>query len=251
MWIMLSREALNEKPSGIDYRIVLANGEERTVHAQSEVIFDENNIPIRVKGIIQDITERKRAEEKIQTLANAVESSNDAIITVSLDGIITSWNKAAEQIYGYSAEEILGKDVSILEPDNIKGEIKQFSEKIKQGKKIQHYETLRLRKDGTIINISVTLSPIFDVTGKLVAISGIVRDITERIRAEEALRESEARLRRFYESDMLGVFYFNLDGSITDANDKLLEIVGYTREDLQAGKVNWDKMTPPEYRSIG
>ena len=244
------RKALNEKPSGIDYRIVLANGEERTVHAQTEIIFDEKNIPIRVKGIIQDITERKRAEEKIQTLANAVESSNDAIITVSLDGIITSWNKAAEQVYGYSAEEILGKDVSILEPDNIKGEIKQFSEKIKQGKKIQHYETSRLKKDGTIINISVALSPIFDVTGKLVAISGIVRDITDRIKAEEALRESEARLRRFYESDMIGVFYYNLDGSITDANDKLLEIVGYTREDLQAGRVNWDKMTPPEYRPL-
>ena len=79
-----------------------------------------------MKGIIQDITERKRAEEKIQTLANAVESSNDAIVTVSLEGIITSWNKGAEQIYGYSAEEILGKNVSILEPDNIKGEIKQF-----------------------------------------------------------------------------------------------------------------------------
>ncbi len=244
------KKSFNGKPSGIDYRIVLDNGEERIVHSESEVIFDENNIPIRAKGIIQDITESKRAEEKIQTLANAVESSNDAIVTMSLDGIITSWNKAAEQIYGYLAEETLGKDVSILEPDNIKGEIKHFSEKIKQGKKIQHYESSRLKKDGTIINISVALSPVFDATGKLVAISGIVRDITERIKAEEALRESEARLRRFYESSMIGVYYFNLDGSITDANDKLLDIVGYTREDLQAGKINWDKMTPPEYRQL-
>jgi PAS domain S-box-containing protein len=166
---------------------------------------------------------------------------------LSLDGIITSWNKAAEQTYGYLAEELLGKDVSILEPESLKGEIKQFSEKIKQGKKVQHYETSRLRKDGTIINISVSLSPIFDITGKLVAISGIVRDVTERIKAEKALRESEARLRQFYESDMIGVFYYNLDGSITDANDKLLEIVGYTREDLQAGEVNWNRITPPEY----
>ena len=185
------KKSFNGKPSGIDYRIVLDNGEERTVHSESEVIFDENNIPIRAKGIIQDITESKRAEEKIQTLANAVESSNDAIVTVSLDGIITSWNKAAEQIYGYSAEEILGKNVSILEPDNLKGEIKQLSEKIKQGKKIQHYETSRLKKDGTIINISVALSPIFDASGKLVAISAIARDITERIKAEEALANIE------------------------------------------------------------
>ena len=127
----------------------------------------------------RDITESKKAEEKIQTLANVVESSDDAIITKSLDGIITSWNKGAEQIYGYLAEEVLGKNISILEPDNLKGEIKQLIEKIKQGEKIQHYETLRLKKDGTIINVSVTLSPVFDASGKLVAISAIARDITE------------------------------------------------------------------------
>ncbi len=99
-------------------------------------------------------------------MANAVESSNDAIITESLDGIITSWNKGAEQIYGYSAEEVMGKNISILEPDNLKGEIKQLIEKVKQGEKIQHYETLRLKKDGTIINVSVTLSPVFDCIWK-------------------------------------------------------------------------------------
>ncbi|OEU41627.1 hypothetical protein BGV40_13935, partial [Methanosarcina sp. Ant1] len=245
-----TKEALKGKPYSIDFRIVLADGEERIVHEEGEVVFDEKNIPIRMTGTIQDITEFKKAEEKIQRLANAVESSNDAIVTESLDGIITSWNKAAEQIYGYSAEEILGQNVSILEPDNVKGEIKQFSEKIKRGEKIQHYESSRLKKDGNLINVSVTLSPIFEASGELVALSAIVRDVTERKRAEEALRESEARLRRFYESGMFGVLFFNLDGSITDANDKFLEIVGYTREDLQAGRVNWDKMTPPEYRLL-
>ncbi|WP_410507125.1 PAS domain S-box protein [Methanosarcina hadiensis] len=240
-----------EPEKGIEYRIVLSSGEERTVHSQAEVIFDKHRVPVRVKGIVQDITERKKTEERIRILANAVESSNDAIVTLSFDGMITSWNRAAEHIYGYPVEEVIGKDVSILEPDNIKGEIKQFSERIKQGKKVQHYETLRLRKDGTIINVSVTLSPVFDLTGKLVAISGIIRDITERIRAEEALRESEARLRQFYESDMIGVFYYNLDGSIFDANDKFLEIVGYMREDLQAGEINWNMMTSPEYNPHG
>ena len=129
------KELLSGKPYNIDHRIVLANGEERTVHIQSEVIFDEKNIPIRMKGIVQDITERKKAEEKIQILANVVESSNDAIVTRSLDGNIISWNKGAEKIYGYSAEEILGKNISIFEPDNLKGELKQLSEKIKQGRK--------------------------------------------------------------------------------------------------------------------
>ena len=136
------------------YFVPTPNGEERVVHAQSEVICDEENIPVRTRGTIQNITERKRAEEKIRTLANAVESSNDAIITESVDGIITSWNKGAEIIYGYLAEEVLGKNFSILEPDNLKGEIKQLVEKIKQGKEIQHYETSRLKKDGTAISES-------------------------------------------------------------------------------------------------
>ena len=244
------KRALNGKPFSIDHRIISADGENRVVYAQGEVVFDKKNSPIRMRGTVQDITERKKAEEKIQTLLNAVESSNDAIVTESLEGNITSWNKSAEQIYGYLAEEILGKNVSILEPDNIKGEIKQLIEKIKQGKRICHYETLRLKKDGILINISITLSPIFDASGKLVAISAITRDITERKQAEKALRESEARLRRFYESSLIGVFYYYLDGSITDANDKFLEIVGHTREDLQAGRVNWKKMTPPEYRFL-
>ncbi len=169
------KRALNGKPFSIDHRIISADGENRVVYAQGEVVFDKKNSPIRMRGTVQDITERKKAEEKIQTLLNAVESSNDAIVTESLEGNITSWNKSAEQIYGYLAEEILGKNVSILEPDNIKGEIKQLIEKIKQGKRICHYETLRLKKDGILINISITLSPIFDASGKLVAISAITK----------------------------------------------------------------------------
>ncbi len=144
-----------------------------------------------MKGIVQDITERKKTEEKIQSLANIVESSNDAIITVSLDGIITSWNKGAEQIYGYSSEEIIGKSVSVLAPDNLKDETKKLIEKVKLGEKIQHYETSRLRKDNKLIYVSIVLSPVFDASGELVAISAIVRDITQRLEAEKSLVKAE------------------------------------------------------------
>ena len=111
--------------------------------------------------IFRDVTERKKAEEKIRSLVNIVESTDDAILTKSLDGVIISWNKGAEKIYDYLAEEVLGKNVSIIEPENRKGEINQLIEKIKQSESIRQYETLRLKKDGTIINVSITLSPVF------------------------------------------------------------------------------------------
>jgi PAS domain S-box-containing protein len=148
------KKAFNGEPFDIEFKIVIANEEERTVHVQTEVIFNEENAPVQMKGIVQDITERKKAEEKIQILADVVESSNDAILTKSLDGNIISWNKGAERIYGYSAEEILGKNISIFEPDNLKAELKQLSEKIKGGESILNFETSRLKKDGTIISES-------------------------------------------------------------------------------------------------
>lgn len=185
------KRAIEGNPFAIDQRIIAANGEVRVIHVQGEVVFNEKNNPIRMRGTAQDITESKKAEERIKKLADAVESSDDAIITESTDGIITSWNKGAEQIYGYSAEEILGKRASVFEPDNRKGEVKQLIEKIRKREKIQHYRTLRLRKDGAIINVSVTLSPVFNVSGEFVAVSAIARDITERIKAEEALAMAE------------------------------------------------------------
>jgi len=184
------KEAINGngKTYNINYKIILASGEERIVHAQGGVIFNEQNLPVRLRGTVQDITERKKAEEKIKKLANAVDSSNDAIITESVDGIIESWNKGAEQIYGYSAEEILGQHVSVLEPDNLKGEIRQLIENTKCGEQIQRYETLRRKKDGTVINASVTLSPVYGASGKFVAVSCIARDITKRKKGEEKLK---------------------------------------------------------------
>jgi PAS domain S-box-containing protein len=185
------KRALNGEPFSIDHRVIPADGEERIVHAQGEVVYDEKKSPIRLRGTIQDITDRKKAEEKIRILADAVESSNDAIVTESFDGIITSWNKGAEHIYGYSAEEILGKNVSIMEPNSLKGEIKSLIEKVKQRAKVHQYRTLRLKKDGTIINVSITYSPVFDAFGKLKAVSAISRDITEQINAEKLLAKAE------------------------------------------------------------
>jgi PAS domain S-box-containing protein len=108
--------ALDGKSFEIDFRIISANGEKRTVHSKGAAVFDDNNNPVRIRGTTQDITGLKKAEERIQNLANIVESSNDAIGTIALEGTLISWNIGAEDVYGYSVEEILGKHVSTLAP---------------------------------------------------------------------------------------------------------------------------------------
>ncbi len=140
-------------------------------------------------------SKRKEADDKIKILANIVELSNDAIITTSLDGTITSLNKSAKQVYGYSAKEILGKPISILELSILVEETEELVELLKQGDRIHHYETLRLRKDGKIINISLTLSPIFDESENLIAVLVIGRDITKSNKLKEKLQKSEEKYR--------------------------------------------------------
>ncbi len=185
---------------------------------------------------------RKKAEEKIQNLANIVEYSKDAIITKSLDGIITSWNKGAEQIYGYSAGEVLRKPISILEPSILVEEAEELAELIKQGDKIHNYETLRLRKDGRIINVSLTLSPVFDASGKLTDLSVIARDITKSKIAEEKLRKNEERYRIATEQTGQVVYEYDLRTDQSSWAGAIEEVTGYSFEEIQKlGKEVWIK----------
>jgi PAS domain S-box-containing protein len=144
----------------------------------------------------QDVTERERAEEERARLAAIVESSDDAIFSKTLEGIITSWNKGAERIYGYSAEEAVGQPISMLVPPERPNEIPNILESIRRGEKVDHFETVRMTKDGRRLDISLTVSPIRNSAGDTLGASTIARDITERKRAEEAMwqvREGERR----------------------------------------------------------
>jgi len=221
------------------------NGQITPVLYNSSVYRDETGEVIGVFAAARDICEQKKAEEKIQVLASAVESSDDAIMTKSIDGIITSWNKGAEQIYGYLAEEIIGQNISILEPDNRKGEIKQLAKKIQEEERIQHYETVRLRKDRTLIDISVTLSPVLDVSDQLIAFSVIARDITERKKAEETLRLSSIYNRSLIEASLDPMVTIGPDGRITDVNKATELATGYSRNEL-IGTDFSDYFTDPE-----
>jgi PAS domain S-box-containing protein len=143
-----------------------------------------------VSGFIRDITERKRSEELVSHLAAIVETSDDAIIGRSLDGTILSWNLGAERLYGYKAEEVVGRPLALLVPPGQIDEMARFMKALRHGEHIEHYETTRLHKDGHPIEISVTISPVKDSADKVIGASVIARDITERKRAEEAPRQS-------------------------------------------------------------
>jgi PAS domain S-box-containing protein len=140
-----------------------------------------------VLSAIVDITERKRAEETRARLVAIVESSEDAILSEDLDGIILTWNRAAEKMYGYAAAEVVGQSISLLVPPERAGEVSAILEQLKRGERLENYETVRLRKDGTRIEVSLNISPMPDATGRVTGASVIGRDITTRKRSERRL----------------------------------------------------------------
>jgi PAS domain S-box-containing protein len=169
----------------------------------TEIPIDDSAAPIRgedgeLQGavlVFRDITLRRRAETTRRLLAAIVESSDDAIVSKDVNGIVTTWNKGAERIFGYSAEEMIGKPIAtIAAPDRL-DEMPRILQRIKQGERIDHYETIRKAKDGRLIPISLTVSPIHDEEGRVVGASKIARDITERIRIRAELAEERERLR--------------------------------------------------------
>src|SRR6266545_2860677 len=145
--------------------------------------------PLPQKPIGERLTDIRSPELAAYWLSSIIESANDAIISKSLDGIIMSWNRGAERIFGYTADEVIGKSVTILIPPDHIDEEPSILARIKAGERIEHYETVRARKDGSLVEISLTVSPIKIGGGTIIGASKIARDISERKRAEEAFAE--------------------------------------------------------------
>jgi len=152
-------------------------------------IFNNNDQFMGSVHVVKDITERKELEKSNNLLAAIVESSDNAIIGKDLNANITSWNKSAQKMYGYPSDEIIGKPISILLPTNLENDIDQIMEKIKNGESLKHYDTLRRRKDGSLIDVSLSVSPIVNIYGKVIGVSTIAHDITERKLAEKRKQE--------------------------------------------------------------
>jgi PAS domain S-box-containing protein len=170
--------------------------------------------------------------ERIALLASIVDSSDDAIVAKTPDGIITSWNRGAEQVYGYSAEEVVGKPISVVTSPDRPNEMDEILARIRRGERVEHYETKRLRKDRKAIAISLTVSPISDTSGKLIGISSIARDITERRQADEQLRSASLYARSLIEASLDPLVTINPEGKITDVNEATIRATGVGRESL-------------------
>ena len=197
--------------------------------------------------VLHEFTERRKAEVATRELAAIVESSEDAIVGKTLEGIIQTWNRGAEKLYGYPAEEAVGQLVSMLVPAEAAEEIPRILESVRKGEAVRAYETLRRRKDGALVPVSVAVSPIFDSQGEVVGASTITRDITERKRAEQSLQESEERFRQLAEN-IEEVFY--MEGPeglpieyISPAYEK---VWGRTRASVYADPLSWQQGIHPE-----
>src|SRR6185436_13065320 len=179
-------------------------------------------------------------------LAALIDSSDDAIIAKNLDGIILSWNRGAERIYGYSASEAIGRPISILIPGDQHHEFDAILERIRVDERVAHHETRRLTKDGRELDIALTVSPIKDSAGRIVGASTIARDITEQKRVEQALRSSEARWRAIVESAVDGIVVIDARGTVEAFNRAAERLFGYAADEVVGRNVNM--LMPAPYR---
>ena len=174
-----------------EYRVVLPDGSIRRLRGTGSFFHEQGSRPERMAGVVIDITDRNRVEEVRNRLAAIVESSDDAIISKDLNGIVTSWNAGATHLFGYRPEEIVGRSILTIIPPELHSEEPVILARLRNGKKIDHHETIRLHKDGTRLHVSLTISPVRDATGRIIGASKIARDIGERLRMQEAMIESE------------------------------------------------------------
>jgi two-component system, chemotaxis family, CheB/CheR fusion protein len=185
---------------------------------------------------LTDISALEQARAKLAQLSAIVESSGDAIISSTLDGIITSWNNGASRLYGYSAEDAIGRHVSVLSPVDQRVEIADVLRNVKQGRAVDRVEASRLRKDGTAVDVSVTFSPILDASGNIVGVSAISRDITQLVRARQEIAEREERIRLLLDSTAEAIYGVDLSGVCTFCNPACARLLGYDSPGALIGK---------------
>ena len=230
----LSRQAGTQLTSGAANTIQI---EKRYLHKRGDVVWVRVNISVVRNGLgnpshyitqIEDITHRRRADEAQAFLASLVESSQEAIAGTTPEGVVVSWNRGATELYGYDADEMLGKTAWKLIGAPERGdEMAELLGRIRKGERVAGFETVRIRKDGRRVDVLLTISPVFDAEGRVTGAAYIARDITRRKQAEQALQSSEERYRDLFENASDLVYTFDLDMGITSLNRMAEQTIGY------------------------
>lgn len=208
-----------------EYRLLRPDGTTRWIFARSYPVRDERGEIIRYAGIAEDISERKRLEKEQARLAAIIETAEDAVVSLNLDGFIIAWNRGAERKYGYTAEEIVGHSITLLIPPEHRQEYSEMMKRVRKGEPVASYDTVRRRKDGTLINFAVGISPIEALDGEIIGVSKISHDISR-------VRKLEAQLIEAQKMEVIGQL---TSGVAHDFNNILSVIFGYAEfmvEDL-------------------
>jgi PAS domain S-box-containing protein len=197
-----------------------------------------------VVSAIRDVTDRRLADQDRARLVAIVASTNDAIIGTTLDGTITSWNPAAERLYGYAAAEAIGETVALVTPPERAGEPAQYFARLQRGEAVDHVETVRVTKDGRQVDVALTISPVRARDGAVTGTATIARDITARKEAEAAFREVEERFRSAFDAAAIGMALVGLDGAFVQVNRSLCGILGHTEAELLG--LTFQEITHPD-----
>src|SRR6266550_3853390 len=202
-----------------------------------------------VLAMVEDITDKKKAEEARLRHAAVIESSDDAIASATLDGIIVSWNTGAQKTYGYTEAEAVGEPINMLVPPELPDEENKILGILRAGGRIQQFETVRVTKTGKRINVSLTISPIKDSSGRTVGCSGIARDISERKLAEEALRAGEERLRLAQQAACIGTFDWNIRTGVNTWTPELEAMYGLPPGGFGGTQTAFENLVHPDDRA--
>jgi PAS domain S-box-containing protein len=218
-----------------EFRLNQTGGQTKSILAHGRIVRDVSGRPIRMIGTHTDITGQKQSEQVTSLLASIVDSSDDAIVSKNLNGVVTSWNKAAERLFGYTAEEAIGQSITLIIPPDRRNEETEFLARLRAGERIDHFDTIRRQKGGGFLDVSLTISPVRDGAGRVVGASKVARDVSERKQVEQTLAE-RARL-----LDLSNDAIMVRDGAdrITYWNKSASELYGYSREEA-LGRVTHD-----------
>jgi len=251
-------------PYNLVHRLLMPDGRVKYVQAQSETLYTTDGSPLRARGTVIDITSLKMAELELETINAELEErvnrlvqeretryrtlmdgASDAIMLADTQGQVLEVNSKAEELLGYSRDEIAAMHFSQLHPPEDLPDIITAFEKLANQKVSQVFDVNFLSKNGEVIPVDISAS-VVEFDGKPI-VQGIFRDIRDRKKIEQALRQSEERFRRMFDSNAVGMLFADFQGHVIDTNDRFLEMIGYSRQELESGSIDWMSMTPEEY----